>query len=122
MRHAELLALTGGSLNDSNTLRDSVLTLGHDLNDSTSALGRSHDNMFGEEIVLEHVSELVTTSNHRAWGLFEVRDESVFAVLIKGGEIDTTGHEYGTRDLGNGLKRSLDTIENSLENTYTQEL
>lgn len=50
--------------------------------------------MLREEIVLEHVSELVTTSNERTWGLFEVGDEGVFAGLIKGGEIDTTGYEY----------------------------
>ena len=122
MRHADLLALALGGLDDSDTLRDVVLSLGHNLNDGTVALGGSHNDMLREEIILEDVANLVATGNERSGAHLEVGDERVQLVLVKGGQIDATGDEDGTRNLCDGLEGSLDSIEDSLENTYTQEL
>lgn len=122
MRHADLLALALGGLDDSDALRDVVLSLGHNLNDGTVALGRSHNDMLREEIILEDVANLVATGNERSVAHLEVGDERVQLVLVKGGQIDATGDEDGTRNLCDGLEGSLDSIEDSLENTYTQEL
>ena len=122
MRHTDVLALAVGGLDDGDALRNVVLTLRHDFNDSTVALGRSHDDMLTEEIILENVSELVSAGDEGTWALLEVGNERVEFVLVEGGQIDATGHENGIRDLGDGLERSLDSIEDSLENTYSQEL
>jgi len=122
MRHANVLLLAGGGLDDSDALRDSVLSLGHNLNDGTVALGRSHNEMLVEEIVLKNVTNLITASNEGAGGHSEVGHEGVHAVLIEGRKIDTTGHEDRTGDLGDGLERSLNSVKDSLENTCTQKL
>ena len=78
--------------------------------------------MLVEKIVLEDVTELVATGNERARALAEVGDERVELVLVEGGQIDSTGHKDRIRLFGNRLQGSLDSIEDSLENTYTQEL
>ena len=78
--------------------------------------------MLREEIILEDVANLVATGNERSVAHLEVGDERVQLVLVKGGQIDATGDEDGTRNLCDGLEGSLDSIEDSLENTYTQEL
>ena len=122
MRHAELDALALGGLDDGNTLCHVVLTLGHNLNDCTTALRRGHDQMLMEKIILEHMTNLISTGDDGTWAFLVVGNEGVEAVLVEGGEIDTTRHEDGLRDLGNRLKWSLNTIKDSLENTCTQEL
>jgi len=93
MRHANVLALAVGELNDGDALRDVVLAFRHDFNDGTVALGRGHDDMLAEEIVLEDVTELVTTGDDRTWALLVVGHESVELVLVEGGQIDATRHE-----------------------------
>jgi len=120
MRHADVLALAVGRLDDSDALADVVLSFGHDLDDRTVALGRRHDDVLTEEIVLEDVAELVATGNERAGALLQVRNERVKLVLVEGGQIDATGHEDRIRDLGDGLERSLNSIEDSLENTWSE--
>ena len=78
--------------------------------------------MLVEKIVLEDMTDLITASDDSTRSFLVVGNEGVEAVLVEGGEIDTTRHEDGLRDLGDRLKRTLNTIEDSLENTYTQEL
>ena len=78
--------------------------------------------MLTEEIILEDVAEFVSAGDERARALLEVGDESVEFVLVEGGQIDTARHEDRIRDLGDGLQRPLNSIENSLENTWRQEL
>ena len=78
--------------------------------------------MLMEKIIFEDMTKLVTASYYGTWGLSRVGDEGVFTVLIKGGKIDTARYKNGSGDLGDSLKRSLNTIENSLENTYAQQL
>jgi len=120
MRHADVLLLAVGGLNDGDALRDSVLSLGHDLNDCAAALGRSHNDMLVEEIVLENVTDLVTATDEGAGAHGVVGHEGVNAILIEGRKIDTTGHEDRARDLGDGLERSLNSVKDSLENTCTK--
>ena len=122
MRHADVDALAIGGLDDSDALGDIVLSLRHDLNDGTVGLGRSHNDMLGEQIVLEDVTHLVTASDEGAGAHLEVGDEGVKSILIEGRKIDTTRDENGVRDLSDGLEWSLNSIEDSLENTYSQEL
>ena len=70
--------------------------------------------MLIEEVVLKDVTEFVTAGDQRAW--VEVgRDESVLASLVQRGQIDTARHEDGLRKLGDRLKRSLNSIEDSLQ-------
>ena len=78
--------------------------------------------MLMEKIILEHMTNLISASDDGTRAFLVVGNEGVEAVLVEGGEIDTTRHEDGLRDLGDGLKWSLNTIEDSLENTCTQEL
>ena len=63
MRHADFLALAVGKIDDGDALGHVVLALRHDLNDRAVALGRSHDDMITEEIVLEDVTEFVTAGD-----------------------------------------------------------
>ena len=121
MRHADVLALAIGGLDDGDALGDVVLALGHDLNDCTIALGRRHDDMVTEEIVLKDVAELVTASDERAWAHREVGDERVEFVLVERGQIDAARHENRIRDRGDRLQWSLNSIENGLENTYPKD-
>ena len=78
--------------------------------------------MLMEKIILEHMTNLISTGDDGTWAFLMVGNEGIEAVLVEGGEIDTTRHEDGLRDLGNRLKWSLNTIKDSLENTCTQEL
>ena len=78
--------------------------------------------MLVEKIVLEDMTDLITASDDGTRSFLVVGNEGVEAVLVEGGEIDTTRHEDGLRDLGNRLKWSLNTVKDSLENTCTQEL
>ena len=118
MRHADVHSLAVDQLNDSDAVRDGVLSLGHHFDNGTRALGWSHDKMLVEKVVLEHMAEFVATSADGAWALGWVGDEGVLAVLIEAGQIDATGHEDGARDLSNSLERSLNSIEDCLKNTY----
>jgi hypothetical protein len=93
MRHADVLALTVGQLDDGDALTHVILTLGHDLHDGTMALRGSHDDMLVEEVVLENLTNFVTASDDRAGALVMVRHKGVETVLVKGGKIDSTGHE-----------------------------
>ena len=117
MRHADIHSLAVDGLNDGDAVRHGVLSLRHHLNDGTRALGRSHDQMLVEEVILEDVTEFVTASADGTWALLGVRDEGVLAVLIKRGQIDATGHEDRVGDLSDSLQRSLNSIKDSLENT-----
>ena len=122
MRHTELNTLALGGLDNGNTLCHVVLTLRHNLNDCTAALRRCHNQMLVEKIVLEHMTDLISTGDDGTRAFLVVGNEGVEAVLVEGGEINTTRHEDGLRNLGDRLKWSLNTIEDSLENTCTQEL
>ena len=83
MRHADVLALSVGGLNDGDGLGYVVLTLRHNFNDCAAALGRCHDDMITEEIILKDMTKLVTAGDERAWALLEVRDERVESILIE---------------------------------------
>ena len=122
MRHADVNSLAGGGLDGGDALANGVLTLGLNLNDSSVGLGRSHDDMLVEKIVLEDVTNLVTASDEGAGTHVGVGHERVEAVLVQGGQIDAARHEDGVGHLRNGLERALNSIENSLENTYSHEL
>ena len=78
--------------------------------------------MVTEEIILEDVAEFVSAGDERAGALLKVGDEGVEFILVEGGQIDAARHEDRIRDLGNGLQRPLNSIENSLENTWRQEI
>ena len=93
MRHGDLLSLAAGSLDDSDALGDSVLTLGHNFNDGTTALRGSHDDMLMEKIILEDMTNLITAGDDRARLLIVVRDEGVDAILVEVGQLNATGDE-----------------------------
>ena len=74
--------------------------------------------MFSEKIIFETFTNLVTTSEHMV--RFELLgNPSPILVLVKGGNIDTTGYEYGLRASSNSFEGSLDTIKNSFHDTYS---
>ena len=69
------------------------------------------------EVILEHASDLVTSSNERV--LFEVLEWSEFpkTILIKAWKIHTTWHKHTLGDFCDCFQRSLNSIEDSLEDT-----
>jgi len=119
MRHADVLLLAVGELDDGDAIGDSVLAFGHNLDNCSIALGWSHDDMLMEKVIFENVTDLITASDDGARALVVVRHESVLTILVEGGEIDTTGHEHRSGDLSDRLQGSLNSVEDSLENTYT---
>lgn len=115
--HLKIDLLVVGGLEDGNSVGDSVATFGHDLNDTTIELGGSDNLVLGEKIIFETNTNLVTTADEVA--LLELEGRPVpLLVLVEGGDVDTTGHEDGARVLGDGLEGSLDTVENSFQDTY----
>lgn len=93
MRHSDLLTGAVGELNDCNGVCNGVLAFWHDLHDSSVALRGSHDDVLVEEVVLEDLTDLVTTSDDRTGAFLEVWYEGVLAVLVQRGKIDTARYE-----------------------------
>ena len=121
MRHLDLLLFAVGELDDGHALGDSVLAFGHNLNDCTIAFGGSHDNVLMEKIIFEDMTNLVTTSDDGAWLLIVIGHEGVQAVLVEVVQLDTAGHEDGSRDSSDGLEGSLNSVKDSLQNTCTRD-
>ena len=78
--------------NNSDGLSHVVHTLGHYLDDSTVELRRDHDTVLREQVIFENGTKDITTNNELAC-LEVLRGELPFFNLIKGGNINTTGHE-----------------------------
>jgi len=57
------------------------------------ALRGSHDDVLVEEVVLEDLTDLVTTSDDGTGAFLEVWYEGVLAVLVQRGKIDTARYE-----------------------------
>lgn len=115
VRHVNFdLALVG--VEDSNGLADVVHTCRHDFDDATSNFGGDHDTVLVEQIVLEDSTKDITT-NDELTNLEVLGSEFPQLVLVEGGNIDTTGNENGFRKGGDSLEGSLDTVENSLQDT-----
>ena len=93
MGHSDLLTGTISQLDDSNGICNGVLALWHDFHNSSMALRGSHDDMLVEEVVLEDLTDFVATSYDGAGAFLEVWHESVLAVLIQRGKIDTARYE-----------------------------
>ena len=73
--------------------------------------------MVREKIVLENGAETVTTGNQRA-RLESLGGERVLLRLVQAGQIDTARHEHTPTDFSDCLKRALNSVENSLKDTY----
>jgi len=63
MRHANVLLLAMGVLDDSDSLRHVVLAFGHDFDESALDTWSDHDSVLAEEIVLEGFADHITSSN-----------------------------------------------------------
>ena len=74
--------------------------------------------MLGEKIILKHTTELVTSGDQATHGQ-SLWSESVLLVLVKAWQVNTTWDEDRLGHLGNSLKWTLDSVKDSLENTYT---
>jgi len=101
---------------DSDGLRDVVLTGGHDFDDATTDFRRSHNTVLREQIILEDGTEDISTNDELA-NLEVLGGEFPKLILVEGGNVDTTGDEHRLGKGGDGLEGSLDTIENSLQDT-----
>ena len=104
-------------LNHNDWLVHSVLATWHDLLNLTVDLGRDHNSVFSEEVVLEDKTENITSA-HVVSGLEFIAGGPVPSlVLIKAGYVHTTGHKNAFRQVSNGLKGALNTIENRVQDT-----
>ncbi len=114
--HVNFLLLSV-ELNHNDWLVHSVLATWHDLLNLTVDLGRNHDSVLGEEVVLEDKTENITSA-HVVSGLEFIAGGPVPSlVLIKAGYVHTTGHKNAFRQVSNGLKGALNTIENRVQDT-----
>lgn len=83
MRHADVLLLAVGELDDGYAIGDCVLAFGHNLNDRTIALGWSHNDMLMEKVIFENVTDLITASDDGTRSLIVVRHEGVLTILVE---------------------------------------
>jgi len=117
MTHAQLLLFSIDGLDNTNWLRDGVLTLAIKFNDSSVCLWISHDSMVLEERILVHITELISSgdkvSNSKSLRGVEIPK----LVLVEAWELDTSWDKHAVSSLSNLLKRSLDTIENCFQDT-----
>ena len=120
MRHSDLFAATLLVLDDGDSLSDGVHAAGHDLDKSASDLGRNHDLMLGEEVVLEDLADAVAADDEVAELLAGVRREHEWLVLVEAVNHDATRHEHRLELVGNSLQRTLNTVEDILQNACPQ--
>ncbi len=73
--------------------------------------------MLIEQIVFESASEHITSNDKLAF--LETLQGSVVPklVLVEGWDVNTTGHEDTLGDSSDSLEGTLDTVENSFEDT-----
>lgn len=124
--HGELGNFTIGVLDSANGVSDAVLSLGHNLSDSSVDTGRDHDFMRREEVVLIGGSENISTNNSIT-RLDIAGGESPKSILVQGRHIDSTRDEditgqviLGLALLCDSLEGPLNSIEDSLQNTWSQ--
>lgn len=113
----DVLLLAVCIFNDSDSLSDGVLALRHDFDESAVEFRSKHHSVLSKEVVLVSLTNDITTSNDIAWFKELAWVEGVKSVLIKGRYIDTTWDEHTLRNFGNCFQRSLNSVENSLEDT-----
>ena len=61
--HVDVLLLAVGVFNNTHSLADVILALGHDLDNSTLNSGGDHDSVLREKVVFEGLSNHVTASD-----------------------------------------------------------
>ena len=119
MRHGEVSSLTVGVFDSTHGISYSVLVGRLHLNNPSGNTGRDHDFMLGEEVVLESRSKNISANNHIS-NLHLRGSEVPQFVLIERGHIDTTRYKEIFALLSDSLEGSLNSIEDSLQDTYTR--
>jgi hypothetical protein len=118
MTHAQLLLFSIDGLNDANWLGDGVLSLWEYLDDSSIGLWINHDPMILEKRIFVHITQLVSTCDQVADSKGGAWVEVPELVLVEARELDTSWDKHTVCSSCNFLKWSLDTVKNSLQDTY----
>jgi len=113
-------------LDSANGVSDAVLSLGLELHDVSGDTGRDHDFMRREKVVLIGCSENISANNPISRAEVAGR-ESPKRLLVEGRHIDSTRDEdvtgqvvFGLALLCDSLEGPLNSIEDSLQNTWSQ--
>lgn len=117
MAHSDVNLLSIDIFNDTDRLADCILSLWHNLNNSTIKFWTSHNMMVLEKSVLVHVSNNITTRDQVSNREIFVWVEIPSFVLIEAWQLNTSWDENVLGKVGNGFKRSLNTVENCFEDT-----
>ena len=117
MAHGKLDGLAIRGLNRADWLRYCVLSSWEDLDNLTLNFWVSHDLVILEKGVLIHITEDVTTGEHGALLKCLIGTESPELVLIEAWQFDTSWDENTLSLIGDVFQWSLNSVENSLQNT-----
>jgi hypothetical protein len=123
MAHRDLSLFSISILDNANWLSDSVLALWVNLNNSSANLRTGHDTMLLEKRILPDVSDNITTTEQIS--LFHSLDwgEIPKFVLIETWQLNTSRDEHIlVRQIGDLSQRSLNSIENCLQDTFTKKI
>jgi len=119
MRHAQLLLFSIDGLIKANWLRHGVLSIWVHFNNSSVSLWISHDRMVLEKGVLVNITQFISTSDQVSNLKIGVWMEIPKLILVQTWELNSSWDEHTVSLSSNLLKRSLDTIENCLQNSWS---
>jgi len=114
--HLDLGLLSVDVFDDADWLADGVLSSWHNLYNSSIGFWVSHNMMVLEKSIFSNVTNNITTGDHFS-NLEGFWIEIPEFVLIKARQFDSSWDENVFGDVGNRFERSLNTIENSFQDT-----
>jgi len=116
--HLDLGLLSVDVFDDADWLGDGVLSSLHNLNNSSIGFWVSHNMMVLEKSIFSNVTNNITTGDHFS-NLEGFWIEIPEFVLIKARQFDSSWDENVFGDVGNRFERSLNTVENSFQDTWS---
>ena len=111
------LSIALGRLDDAKRFSDVEITSDGQSLESTLNSGLNHNLMVGEECVLINDTNNIATEDLLADFEVSAGHERPLLLLVKLRHLNTSGDEHGIGDISNSLERTLNTIENGVEDT-----
>jgi len=116
--HLDLSLLSVDVFDDADWLTDIVLSSWHNLNNSSISFWVSHDMMVLEKSIFSNMTNDITTGDQFS-NLKSIWVEIPHFVLIKARQFDSSWDENVLSKSCNRLKRSLNTVENCFQDTWS---
>jgi hypothetical protein len=114
--HLDLGLLSVDVFDDADWLADGVLSSWHNLYNSSIGFWVSHNMMVLEKSIFSNMTNNITTGNHLSNCESFWAEIPVF-VLIEARQLDSSWDENVFSDVCDRFKRSLNTVENSFQDT-----